>query len=119
MEKEFLELIKITAYLIESFGVIVVLVGSIATTRQFLSNRRKLESGEAYRIYRQDLGRSIILGLEFLIAGDIIRTVVVADSIEGVGILALIVLIRAFLSVTLQYEIEGRLPRPVKSDTKN
>ena len=55
-------------------------------------------------------GRSIILGLEFLIAGDIIRTVVVADTLENVAILGLIILMRTFLSITLHLEIEGRWP---------
>jgi uncharacterized membrane protein len=64
----------------------------------------------AYRSYRRQLGRSIILGLEFLIAGDIIRTVVVADTLANVAVLGLIILIRSFLSVTLFLEVEGRWP---------
>ena len=56
------------------------------------------------------MGRSIILGLEFLIAGDIVRTVIVADTFENVAVLGLIILIRAFLSVTLHLEVEGRWP---------
>ena len=62
------------------------------------------------RPYRQDIGRAILLGLEFLIAGDIIRTVVVAPTIQNVLVLGLIVLIRTFLSMSLQLEIEGKLP---------
>ncbi|WP_250461227.1 DUF1622 domain-containing protein [Microbulbifer litoralis] len=119
MERDFLELIKITGYAIESFGVLVVLIGSFVTTSQFLRSYRRLASGEAYRVFRRDLGRAIILGLEFLIAGDIIRTVVVADSLASVGILALIVLIRAFLSVMLQYEIDGQLPWQRRESTDN
>ena len=57
------------------------------------------------------LNGSIILGLAFLIAGDIIRTVVV-DTLENVAILGLIILIRSFLSVTLHLEVEGRWPWP-------
>ena len=78
-----------------------------------------MPEGIAYRTYRRQLGRSIILGLEFLIAGDIIRTVVVADTIENVAILGLIILIRSFLSVTLHLEVEGRWPwQTEKLDTK-
>ena len=65
---------------------------------------------EAYRELRSDVGRSIVLGLEFLIAGDIIRTVTVTQTLESVGVLVVIVLIRSFLTVTLQLEIEGRWP---------
>jgi uncharacterized membrane protein len=69
-----------------------------------------LPTSVTYRTYRQQLGRSIILGLEFLIAGDIIRTVVVADTLENVAVLGIIILIRSFLSVTLHLEVEGRWP---------
>lgn len=64
----------------------------------------------SYGSYRQDLGRAILLGLEFLIAGDIIRTVVIAPTLENVLILGIIVIIRTFPSVALQLEIDGRLP---------
>lgn len=66
--------------------------------------------GDAYRRCRQNLGRAILLGLEFLVAGDIIRTVAVSPTFTSVGVLALIVLIRTFLSATLTVEIEGRWP---------
>ncbi len=110
MEREFIEIIKIVGYAIEAFGVLVVIIGSFLATANFLFTYRKLSEGKAYKNYRRNLARSIILGLEFLIAGDIIRTVVVAESIENVGILALIVMIRSFLSVTLHLEVEGSWP---------
>ena len=62
------------------------------------------------RRFRQDFGAAIVLGLEFLVAGDIIRTVVVAPTLENVAVLAIIVLIRTVLSMALQVEIEGRWP---------
>ena len=110
IEKEFIEIIKVIGYAIEAFGVVVVLIGSSLSTAKYLSTYKKLPEGDAYKNYRRNLARSIILGLEFLIAGDIIRTVVVAESIENVGILALIVMIRAFLSITLHLEVEGSWP---------
>jgi uncharacterized membrane protein len=63
-----------------------------------------------YRAYRQLLGRSILLGLELLVAADIIRTVAVTPTYESVGVLAIIVLIRTFLSFSLELEITGRWP---------
>lgn len=110
MESFFKELITIAGYAIEAFGVLVVIVGSCLSTSAYLKTYKESAEGVAYKKLRQDLGRSIILGLEFLIAGDIIRTVVVADSLENIGILALIILIRTFLSITLHLEIEGQLP---------
>ena len=60
--------------------------------------------------FRQGLGRAILLGLEFLVAGDIIRTVGVSPTFTSVGVLAIIVLIRTFLSFELELEIDGRWP---------
>ena len=106
----FIEIISLAGYSIEAFGVFIVIIGSILSSVSFLRTYQKLPEGIAYKTYRRQLGRSIILGLEFLIAGDIIRTVVVADTFENVAILGLIILIRSFLSVTLHLEIEGRWP---------
>ena len=65
---------------------------------------------KAYRVVRTVFGRSILLGLEFLVAADIIRTVAVEPSLENVGVLGLIVLIRTFLSFSLEVEIDGTWP---------
>lgn len=94
---------------VDSVGVLIIVLGALLATGRFLL-RRQSEPGKSYRLYRQDLGRAILLGLEFLIAGDIIRTVVVAPTLENVVILGLIVLIRTFLSMALQLEVEGRWP---------
>ncbi|GGX48796.1 DUF1622 domain-containing protein [Saccharospirillum salsuginis] len=110
MESEFIQIMTVTGYALEAFGVLVVLIGSCLATAVFVRTYRALGEGVAYKKFRQNLGRSIILGLEFMIAGDIIRTVIVADSLQNVGILAVIVLIRTFLSLTLFLEVEGRWP---------
>jgi uncharacterized membrane protein len=68
------------------------------------------EAEKAYRVVRTVFGRSILLGLEFLVAADIIRTVAVEPSLENVGVLGLIVLIRTFLSFSLEVEIDGTWP---------
>lgn len=94
---------------IDAAGVLVIVVGAIIATAHLLL-RRPEERGRSYQLYRQDLGRAILLGLEFLIAGDIIRTVVVAPTLENVAVLGMIVVIRTFLSTALQLEIEGRWP---------
>lgn len=107
---EFTEIISIAGYSIEAVGVLVVVIGSCTSSILFIRTFRNLPEGVSYKKYRQQLGRSIMLGLEFLIAGDIVRTVVVADTLENVAILGLIILIRTFLSVTLHLEVEGRWP---------
>ena len=115
---DFKEVITVAGYTIESVGVLVVLFGSCYSSFIFLTTYRKLPAGEAYKVFRRQLGRAIILGLEFLIAGDIIRTVVVADTFENVAVLGLIILIRSFLSVTLHLEVEGRWPWQAEKETR-
>jgi uncharacterized membrane protein len=103
------ELMGIIGMAVDAVGVLVIVIGAILATGRFLVHRH-IGQGQPYRLFRQDLGRAILLGLEFLIAGDIIRTVVVAPTIENVLILGLIVLIRTFLSIAMQLEVEGRWP---------
>jgi uncharacterized membrane protein len=97
---------------VDGVGVFIVAGGMVAATMRLVSRLRDRahETGSYYSLYRQDVGRAILLGLEFLIAGDIIRTVVVAPTLQNVVVLGLIVLIRTFLSLSLQLEIEGKLP---------
>ena len=103
------EVMEVVGTAVDAAGVLIIVVGAVlATGRIFL--RRQREPGKSYQLYRQDLGRAILLGLEFLVAGDIIRTVVVAPTLENVVILGLIVLIRTFLSMAMQLELEGRWP---------
>ena len=94
---------------IDGVGVFIVAGGALVATARLLA-RRAHNTDNYYSAYRQDIGRAILLGLEFLIAGDIIRTVVVAPTMQNVAVLGLIVLIRTFLSLSLQLEIEGKLP---------
>lgn len=94
--------------LVDAAGVLVILLGLVFATWRFAARRRGV--ADVYRRYRQDIGRAILLGLELLVAGDIIRTVAVSPSIQNVAILGGIVLIRTFLSVALQVELEGRWP---------
>jgi uncharacterized membrane protein len=94
---------------VDGVGVFIVVGGALVATAR-LAVRRVQDAGNYYLPYRQDVGRAILLGLEFLIAGDIIRTVVVAPTMQNVVVLGLIVLIRTFLSLSLQLEIEGKLP---------
>jgi uncharacterized membrane protein len=107
--ESFRQLMEIIGTAVDGVGVFIVAAGAIVATARLLV-RRSHNTGNYYSSYRQDIGRAILLGLEFLIAGDIIRTVVVAPTIQNVLVLGLIVLIRTFLSLSLQLEIEGRLP---------
>lgn len=107
--ENFRQLMEIIGTAVDGVGVFIVAAGALVATARLLVDRAH-NAGNYYSSYRQDIGRAILLGLEFLIAGDIIRTVVVAPTIQNVLVLGLIVLIRTFLSLSLQLEIEGRLP---------
>ena len=97
--------------IIEVAGLAAIVIGAVVATLAFARDlAAKAVLDDAYRRYRVGLGRSILLGLEFLVAADIIHTVAIEPSFRSVGILAIIVLIRTFLSFTLSAEIEGRLP---------
>jgi uncharacterized membrane protein len=96
---------------IEIAGVGIIVVGALAATAVFLHGGLVTVGWPAaFRRYRANLGRGILLGLELLVAADIIGTVAVTPSFENLAVLGLIVLIRTFLSFSLEVEIEGRWP---------
>jgi uncharacterized membrane protein len=96
--------------IIEIFGIITILLGGIAATYRFFKEVRIQTSPKAYENYRSALGRAILLGLEFLVGGDIIGTVAVEPTFRSLGVLSLIVIIRTFLSFSLEVEIKGHWP---------
>ena len=94
---------------IDAAGVAVIVVGAViafAVCAVRLSRRER----DVYRSFRQRLGQTILLGLELLVAGDIVRTVAASPTLTSVAILAAIVAIRTFLSFSLEVEISGRWP---------
>ena len=93
---------------IDGGGVLIIVLGILLAAGRALW--RPSTALGRYRQFRQDLGRGLLLGLEFLVAADIIRTVAVAPTLESVLVLGLIVLIRTFLSFALQLEVDGHLP---------
>jgi uncharacterized membrane protein len=96
---------------VEILGILTLVLGlAVALVRAGLALAGGRGGEEGYRIVRTVFGRSILLGLEFLVAADIIRTVAVQPSLQNVAVLGLIVLIRTFLSFSLEVEIDGRWP---------
>jgi uncharacterized membrane protein len=96
---------------VEVVGIVTLVVGLVmALTRAAGVLVGGQGADEAYRVVRTVFGRSILLGLEFLVAADIIRTVAVEPSLENVAVLGVIVLIRTFLSFSLEVEIDGMWP---------
>lgn len=104
------------AVLVEALGIAVVTVTAIYTIVFLITKLLAARTDEdIFQSVRRRLGRGILLGLEFLVAGDIIHTVAVDLTFQTVGVLAVIVAIRTFLSFTLEVELTGRWPWQHKS----
>jgi uncharacterized membrane protein len=104
--------IEWAAFGIEILGTLIIVVGvlRVAITRGTVRFLLRLEQPGAYESYKHQIGRSLLLGLEFLVAGDVVRTVAVEPTLVNVAVLGLLVLVRTFLSWSLTVEIEGRWP---------
>src|SRR5690606_35534508 len=99
----------LSARIMEASGILVMLLGAVVALGPGARTRR-LGGAVVYRAFREDLGKAILLGLELLVAADIIRTVSHIPTLEQVAVLGGIVLIRTFLSFAIQVELDGRLP---------
>jgi uncharacterized membrane protein len=103
--------VELIVSVFELAGVAVLVVGSVLAFVRFSVSLIRFRDGPAaYRHLRLYLGRSIVVGLEILIAADIIRSVVIDPTFTSVGVLGLIVLVRTFLSWSLEVEINGEWP---------
>jgi uncharacterized membrane protein len=102
------EVIEAIGTTIDAIGVAVIAGGAVLAVFMTLGKNSREEG--AYDFFRRRLGRAILLGLEFLVAADIIRTVAVTPTWQSVAVLAGIVLIRTFLSFSLQLEMTGAWP---------
>lgn len=105
------ELAQSVGTLLDAAGVLVIVGGIIISTSVAIVNAFT-DGGvhSVYRSYRYNLARSILIGLEFLVAGDIIRTVAGELSLDSVLLLGVIILIRSLLGIQFEMEIEGKWP---------
>jgi uncharacterized membrane protein len=95
----------------EILGVAVLalgLVASLVASTRALARTRSFEEG--YRVVRRSFGRTVLFALELLVAADLIRTVAIQPTLENVAVLGLIIVIRTFLSFSLEVEIDGTWP---------
>jgi uncharacterized membrane protein len=99
--------LRIVGLVIEVAAAAVIVTGLVWATAVYIRNRM----GEPhYETYKIRIGRSLLLGLEVVVAADIVKTIAVAPTLTSLAVLAGLVLIRTFLSWTLVLEIEGRWP---------
>ncbi len=103
------EVIETAGKVIDATGVAVICVGAVLAAVLTVMRRRQPDVN-SYEFFRRQLGGSILLGLEFLVAADIIRTVAIEPTPHSVALLGGIVLIRTFLSFSLQLEMTGAWP---------
>lgn len=107
----FLLAVSLVARSLEALGVLTIAVAAATSTFLFLKQlAREGWSVPTYQSYRSQLGRGILVGLEFLVGADIINTVAIAPTLQSATVLGVIVLIRTFLSFSLEVEINGRWP---------
>jgi uncharacterized membrane protein len=104
------EAVQWTTRTVEILGILIILVGLVLALARFAFGLDRVEGVDRISCLRSNLGRAILLGLEFLVAADIINTVAIEPTLDSVIVLAGIVLIRTFLSWSLEVEIEGRWP---------
>jgi uncharacterized membrane protein len=102
--------LELVATILEWIGVAVIVIGAALAIAKYLIEFQTGKRDGAYDRFRANLGRGILLGLEFLVGSDIVATITAPLTWESVGLLGLIVLIRTFLSFSLDIEIEGVVP---------
>ena len=105
----FEEFMRLVVRVFELIGVLVLVIGAVGAAIFFASSVRA-DRATAVRRLRSDIGRTILLGLEILILADIVRTVTIDATIEGATTLGIIVLVRTFLSFSLEIELDGVVP---------
>jgi|TARA_R110002020_G_scaffold26540_5_gene86113 uncharacterized membrane protein len=108
--------IDLIAKIVEVIGVLIMFVGLFFAFYRGIRSSSGF-SHDTYVEIRQTVGKSILLGLEVLIAADIMATVVTEPTLRSILVLGFIVLIRTFLSLSLQVELEGRFPWQSKQST--
>ena len=108
--EHFLHAVEYFAVGIEALAVGIIVVWIVVATYSYFSLRRSVSREVREAVYRERLARTLLLGLELLVAADIVRTVAIEPTLESVGVLGLLVLIRTFLSWALVVETEHRWP---------
>jgi uncharacterized membrane protein len=110
MELDFVHVMDFAVRAFETIGVAILVGGVLISFGRFLQALGRGERKAAVQVLRHDIGRTILLGLEILIIADIILTVTVDQTLESAATLGLIVLVRTFLSFSLDIELDGVLP---------
>ena len=113
----FKEVMEVIARCFEAVGVGVIVIGGVIALVSGLKNFR--DTSSFFVAVRRDFGKPLILGLEILVAADIVLTITVDPGFESVAVLGILVLVRIALSISLDIEVEGMVPwRRVETEAK-
>jgi uncharacterized membrane protein len=108
---QFTAVMETVSLFFEIAGVLAIVIGFVAALVQAVRSVLRTHTwGPAYEQIRSTFGRSVLLGLEILVAADLIRTIAVEPTLDNLYVLGLLVVIRTFLSWSLDVELEGRWP---------
>lgn len=111
------EVIELVAQGIEALAVLVIVAGIIHGVGRYFFHYRQ-HGEDAYKRFKDKIGKALLLGLEFLVAADIIRTVALSPTLYNIAVLGVLVVIRTFLSWSLVLEIDGRWPWKTKESNQ-
>ena len=103
------EVIELVAQGIEALAVVIIVGGIIHGIGRYFFHYRQ-QVGDAYKRFKDKIGKALLFGLEFLVAADIIRTVALSPTLKNIAVLGVLVLIRTFLSWSLVVEMDGSWP---------
>jgi len=104
------DLFETVVFAVEAVAVLLLLTGLTISTVRYLYGIAQKQGAKAYLAYRRNIGRTLLLTLEFLIAADILETVAVERTLTSLGLLGGLVIVRTFLSFALEVELNGRWP---------
>ena len=110
MPTEFVRFLGIITSIIELAGVNVLVVGFIISVGRYLRHRRHLPKPDLLQEFKLGLGRTVLIGLEVLVAATIIKTITIKATLSSIGLLAGMIAVRTLLSWTMALEMEGRWP---------
>lgn len=110
--------VEVTYTALDIAGVVTIVAGLVFALVRAARTLREGHPTRAFHTVRRTFGRSVLLGLELLVAADIVRTIAVLPTLSNLAVLALLVLIRTFLSWALEVEIEGRWPWQREAQTR-
>ena len=114
----FSQAVELVGKALDTLGVVAIVCGVVLAGFLVARARGSHRPGQSgYQLFRQGVGRAILLGLEFLVAADIIRTVALSPTLRSASVLGIIVLIRTFLSFALEVELNGRWPWQARRDS--